>query len=751
VRRKLQIIVIGLLWLVFSGGGADAKWKPVWADYIAQGNKGPAPASPDARRGGGPVAEKIELAGLGRSGVKILEDYSGRPNEFGILKRYELVLPEFSRGCYFSGDHHPEVAWPDGANRIQPWLFDSLKELCSEDYVRRPSNYARVREGMFLLLELKTGKYFAIVPICGPSTMAWLYASPDGRMILNFGTLGTKAVSCDAPLFSWCYSDDVYTASGRAWALAVTSGPVAGSTNFRGNKEYPEVFRYLGWCSWEEYKWDISEKVLVDTVKQIEASGLPIRYLLVDDGHLDADEHHKLKSFNPNKDKFPNGWAPLLAMRKENKIKWMGLWNTTNGYWETVSPENNLGKHINEHLVAVDRTNALVPRNNLESAIVFYNAHIGAVKKHGFDFVKIDSQARNIAWYIGTDNAVEATCNNLQALESAVNNNVDGIINCMAHNLACVFNTRYSAVTRSSIDYKLGKEARAKSHLLQSYSNTLWLGQTVWGDHDMFHSSDRYAGRIMAVSKAMSGGPVYLSDNPKDFIAEYIRPLCYEDGELLRPIAPAAPLPDSVFIAPMRQKVAYRVIAPLSGGAAAIAAYNLYHPISGTPVQTSVTKEDYTHAGAMVQPYPGKWKVPGEGLVVYDWYAGKAEKLGEKYAFELDGFSDRLLHLCPIQKGWAVIGRTDKYLSPAAVEVLSFSPVELKLRMIESGPLAIWLDNGVPKATKISFVNKGNGLWKTDIEPGRRDMVVTIRRIDTSAENMPVSSSFEPAVQNLRS
>ncbi|MHC4338504.1 MAG: Sip1-related alpha-galactosidase, partial [Planctomycetota bacterium] len=493
-------------------------------------------------------------------------------------------------------------------------------------------------------------------------------------------------------------------------------------------KNYPEVFKYLGWCSWEQYKWNISEKILVDVVKKIEASGLPIRYLLVDDGHLDADEHRKLKSFNPDKNKFPNGWAPLLAMRKDDKIKWMGLWNTLSGYWETISPQNNFGKEINKHLVSVDWTNALVPRNNIEAAKIFYDAHFGAVKKHGFDFVKIDCQARNIAWYIGTDNAVEATNNNLQALESAVKNNVDGIINCMAHNLACVFNTRYSAVTRSSIDYKHGKEARGKSHLLQSYSNTLWIGQTVWGDHDMFHSSDRFAGQIMAISKAMSGGPVYLSDNPNAFVSEYIRPLCYEDGELLRPIAPAAPLPDSVFIAPMRQMKPYRVIAPLTGGAAAIVAYNFYHPTSQVPLQVSVTKRDYTHASGMIQPYPGKWKVPQEGLVVYDWYAGKAEKFGDKYTFELKGFSDRLLHLCPIQKGWSVIGRTDKYLSPAAVEVLSATNDELKLRLVESGPLAIWLEKGFPRTRDYGFDSSGNGLWKANIKTGCRNLVITIRR-----------------------
>jgi hypothetical protein len=719
MTNNARTVAIVISWSLLAAS-AHGKWKPLWADYIARGN---------AQR----ITEKIDFAKLDPSGVQVLKGFSGKPGKFGIIKRYELILPEFARACYFSGDHHSEVDWPDGANRIQPWIFDSLKELGSDKYPRRPSNHPRVREGQFLLLKLKDGRYLAVTPIAGPLTMTWFYISPRGRLILNFGTLGTEPVSCDAPLFSWCYSDDIYTACREAWAMAITCPPVAGSTNFRMNKEYPEVFKYLGWCSWEEYKWSISEDVLLNVVWQIEASGLPVRYLLIDDGHLDAGKDRKLRSFGPDREKFPFGWTSLLASRNQSKIKWMGLWNTVSGYWETIAPQNQFGQEINANLVSLERTRTLMPRNEPAATRLFYNAHMGAVARHGFDFVKIDCQARNICWYIGADNAVEATTNNLQALEAAVKDNVNGMINCMAHNLPCVFNTKYSAVTRCSIDYKVGKEARGKSHLLQSYSNALWLGQTVWCDHDMFHSSDPAAGKIMAISKAMSAGPVYLSDNPKRFVADYIRPLCYEDGRLLRPLAPAAPLPDSVFIAPMREKIPYRVIAPLTEGAAVVAAYNFYDP-SEESIAAAVTAEDYTHAGGMIQPYLGKWKVPDEGLVVYDWYAGKAARLGQSYTFELKGFSDRLLHLCPILKGWAVIGRTDKYLSPAAVEVLSASPGRLQLRMIESGPLAVWLADGVPSAKGISFEDQGGGLWKADFEIGRRDMAVTVWKVQVKQQ-----------------
>jgi hypothetical protein len=85
----------------------------------------------------------------------------------------------------------------------------------------------------------------------------------------------------------------------------------------------------------------------------------------------------------------------------------------------------------------------------------------------------------------------------------------------------------------------------------------------------------------------------------------------------------------------MREKVVYRVIAPLSRGAASIVVYNLFHPTSDETIKTAVTPDDYAHASGMMQPYPGRWKAPAEGLIVYDWYAGKAQKLDKKYTFEL--------------------------------------------------------------------------------------------------------------------
>ena len=717
MKRKLRIIVFGLLWLAACNDLVLGDEKRPWADYankIYQWR----------------ITGRTDLSKLENEGVKVFQDYERQPTEYGLLESIQLFLPEFKRGMFYSGDEHPGVVWPGGANRVQPWPFTSVKELGSEDYYDRASNYERVREGMFLILELKDGTYLALVPICGPKTMSWLYASKKNGILLNVGTMGWADVSCDVPLYSWAFSKDVYTACRKAWELAINCPQVAGRTDFRINKQYPEIFKYLGWCSWEEYKWDISEKVLRDVAEKIETSGLPVRYMLIDDGHF-IHEDKKLVSFEPDKNKFPNGWEPILNLRKEDKIKWIGLWYNMGGYWNTVARDNRLGEKINQHLIPVQWYEGMVPKNSPESAGIFYDTMLGTIKDYRFDFVKIDNQSRNICFYLGTENAVEPACHNLQALESAAHKYFNGMINCMAHSLSCVFNTRHSSVMRCSIDYKLGRVDRGKSHLLQSYSNILWLGQTLWGDHDMFHSSDPVAGRIMAISKAMSGGPVYLSDNPDDFVAEYVRPLCYENGELLRPIAPAAPLPDSVFVAPMKEQKPFRVIAPLTDGAAAISAYYLYHPTPQEPIEAEVTAQDYQQASGLIQPYPGKWEVPEEGLLVYDWHKGKGQKLEDGYSFKLEGFSDRLLLICPIRFGWAVVGRLDKYLSPAAARLVHVDHNQLKLRLAETGPFGIWLSQGEPNAQDVTFKHLGQGLWKGEMKTGIRDKLITIHRTAT--------------------
>ncbi len=406
-------------------------------------------------------------------------------------------------------------------------------------------------------------------------------------------------------------------------------------------------------------------------------------------------------------------------------MRWFGLWLNFNGYWQGIAPQNELGE-LNAHLEPT-LAGPLQPRRDPLSSIAFYDAMIGEARRAGFDFVKVDNQAANLGWYRGMPAAAECAANNQKALEKSCAFHMDGLINCMAHGTICLFNARLSAVSRCSRDYKLGDPEVAKRHIEQSYASMAWMGPVFWGDHDMFHSNDPCCGALMARSKALSGAPVYLSDAPDRFDYEHVRPLCYANGELLRPLAPASPLPESLFFDPCAEGRAYRVIAPLASASAAFCAYNLTEP--NQMVKASVSIRDYERAGQLMQP-SRRWEPPAEGLLVYDWASAEAHVLEKnaEYGFSLEGFSDRLLLLCPIRNGWAVVGRSDTYLSPAAVEILDCAEDELIVRMEESGPLTLWSESGFLCCETADFAGAGAGLWTARMKVGERGTTLRVRR-----------------------
>ena len=248
-----------------------------------------------------------------------------------------------------------------------------------------------------------------------------------------------------------------------------------------------------------------------------------------------------------------------------------------------------------------------------------------------------------------------------------------------------------------------------------------WLGQIAWGDHDMFHSGDQnpVAAEMNAMAKALSGGPVYLSDTPEHLNADAAYPLCYGDGRLLRPLAPGAPLSEDLFHDQTAPRL-FRAIAPLDHDAAVIMVMNLHHggEHSRTEFTTNLTQEDYAARFVMMQPRPDASPVPQEGLLVYDFQSGKAETLTKEYEIALTGFGSRLVQIQPIRNGRCVIGRTDKYLSAATIQSVSYGESTIDIELHEAGSIAVWSDNGVPKADGLDFQPQGDGLYVADMEVG---------------------------------
>lgn len=645
----------------------------------------------------------------------------GNSNKFqGIVfvdsgtNEYEIQLPEFDKFCHFAADSN-DFRWIGASNRMFPWNGGkNLTELYKNREPVPPRIPAPNKRSVFMIFQLTNGQYLSLLPLATDKTVSWLEVKRDGKLFLGYGTLGSEQVhQNNLPVVSWCIADNIYKSVYNTWNEALLLTSANGKIKLRSQRDLLEPMRYLGWCTWEQYHSGINEKILTDAISTIENSEVPVRWFLIDDGHQDDNGKGMLKSMFPNKKKFPNGWEPITSRKKEDKIKWMGIWHGFLSHWNGISKDHNMPEIQSFLMKHPSRKSGYLPGDTKEQSEAFYDYLIRNIKKQGFDFMKTDNVSRSTLEYLGSSNPVSAERFNILALERACHENNIGLMNCSAQNTICLLNTSHSSTMRTSPDYQKHNLSTSKSQILQSVANVLWLGQTLWPDHDMFHSSDKEVGRTMSVTKSMSGGPVYLSDAPKDFESSVIMPMCYKDGLLVRPLAPGVPCPESIFNDALYEKEnLYKVIAPLNNNSCAIAMYNL-SVYENQKLNGVINSDDYKYTSAMIQPFNNLKDIPKEGLIVYDWDQQKVFKLNNtNLNVSIQGFGHRLFILTPIENGWSMIGRTDKYLSPSTVEIEKNTQDSLSFKMYEPSEIIFYSTIADFKSDSMDFVALGDGFYK---------------------------------------
>lgn len=633
-------------------------------------------------------------------------------------------LPRIVRACYFAPFQKYAInstldLWPEGYNQCHPLPVTDLRQL--------------KRGGMFLLAELAEGGYLALLPLAHDRLMAWLRGDAEG-LLLEADHFGTEAMTEELPLLAWARDPNPYRACRRAWEEAAAHPRLRESTVLRSSKELPPPFRYLGWCTFEQYKLDICEPLLLDAFSQLKASGVPVRWVLIDDGHLDDADgpiqdtqeggngmpDNRLASFGTNRERFPNGWTALREAQRAAGIDWLGLWINFGGYWGGIAAPDGFPPRVAAGLIEV-APGRWMPADRPEAARHFYEAWLETISAAGFDFIKADGEAKNVTFYSGrVANAVRVTRLNHAAFEEAMRSRFQGGINCMAHNNLCSFSTRFTQVTRCSEDYKKGDVWRAKHHLSNSYYNSLWLGQTVWCDHDMFHSGDPLAGGLMARSKALSGGPIYLSDAPDRIDRVEVDRLCYADGRLLMPEHPAVPAPDSLFVNTYESAAAFKAMAPLTGRAVGVIGYNLTHP--ERPVSGTVGIQDWLGARSYGGTAEGRTETPPapRRLLVFRWDDRSVLLIEGKETvdFRIDRFGDALFWLIDACRDVVVLGRADKYLGPLALREVDGTEKTVRFSLAETGPVYVWAKEKKPVIAGQEAVSLPGGLWRIDLPLG---------------------------------
>lgn len=87
-------------------------------------------------------------------------------------------------------------------------------------------------------------------------------------------------------------------------------------------------------------------------------------------------------------------------------------------------------------------------------------------------------------------------------------------------------------------------------HMVHCAYNSLWMGNFIHPDWDMFQSTHPCA-EFHAASRAISGGPVYVSDCVGQHNFELLKKLVLPDGSILRCQHYALPTRDCLFEDPL--------------------------------------------------------------------------------------------------------------------------------------------------------------------------------------------------------
>ncbi|MBR3893891.1 MAG: hypothetical protein IKJ35_01960 [Clostridia bacterium] len=553
-----------------------------------------------------------------------------------------------------------------------------------------------------LLLRREEGwEYY--LPVCDDTYKTVIFGREGGLEFCIYNNCAGLTECRDQLAFVCASGDDPFELMRRcAKAAAVL---LDNGLRMREERRYPEMLEYLGWCSWDALQIRVNHEGLLEKAREFAEKGVPVGFAIIDDmwadcPHLEDVPHeidfhsmmvemHKssMRSFDGSPKRFPKGMKAAVADLKAAGIPHVGIWFPTTGYWNAFAPDGEAREWGD--LLTQDRKGRLVPNPVPEKVFGLYDLFCSRIRSWGCDFVKVDNQSFH-GYYRGIK-PIGQTARALQiGIDSAVGSNFDGaLINCMGMSSECMFNRRSSAVSRCSDDFMPESREWFAKNILQCAYNGLLQGQYYVNDWDMWWTDDEQAMKN-SLCRAVSGGPIYVSDKLGRTNAEVLKPLVLSDGRILRPDDSATPTLDCLIGNPTESGRIFKIRNRV-GKSGLAAVFNIdaqNRAVSGSlaPTETGVAEGDYAY---------------------YEHFTGEAGVLhaGEKLEITLENNDVfRLYTFVPYQKGVpAVIGLLDQYIGIKAVTEVTDRFVTLReggrIGFVSETPLAVEAD-GKPLAVE---------------------------------------------------
>lgn len=546
------------------------------------------------------------------------------------------------------------------------------------------------------------GEKYSDIP---DETQGFIYEKNDGSfgVVLPVVSENYKCVisgtenAVRAKLFSWY--DKMFSISGLAFVYCEGENPfelikkcadvaarlINNGVKTRNDRTYPETFEYLGWCSWDAFAIGVTEEDILAKCREFKEKGIPVKWIVLDDMWAYVRDFYereynsrgkmielmyssKLYSLEADPKRFPNGLKGLIEKVNELGFK-VGIWFPTTGYWRGVDPDGDLFKDVSKYLIQTDN-GMYVPDYKQQNAYMYYDYFNSFLRKCGAEFVKIDNQSMTRRFYKGKAPIGKIASQFHNAMEASVGQNFSSrMINCMGMASEDMWNRSQSPVIRCSDDFLPENRAWFVKHIMQCSFNTLVHGQFYYCDWDMWWTDDGQALKN-SILRAISGGPIYVSDKLDRSIKELLSPLVLDDGRVLMCDRPAMPSRDCLTSDPRKSGRIFKLQNICAHGGV-IAAFNL--------------DENENEVSGCISPKDIDG-LSGERFAIYEHFSREMVVLNKDECFDLklkDADDFRLYVIVPMNNGFGVIGRVDKYISPKTVK----NPTQ-NIELVENGEYA---------------------------------------------------------------
>uniref|UniRef100_A0ACD5XXX6 Uncharacterized protein n=1 Tax=Avena sativa TaxID=4498 RepID=A0ACD5XXX6_AVESA len=465
-------------------------------------------------------------------------------------------------------------------------------------------------ETQFLLVESKPAaaaadgqdedaSYVVFLPLVEGAFRASLQGGGAGgdelQLCVESGDADTRAGSFERALFVGAAESDPFAAIAGAVAAVRSS---VGTFRPRAEKKLPGIVDYFGWCTWDAFYQDVTQEGVEAGLQSLAAGGAPPKFVIIDDGWQsvgtdkpnanedpagDAEKPPRLPRLTGIKEnsKFQSGEDPatvtgietlVRAAKEKYGLKYVYVWHAITGYWGGVRP-GVAGMEAYRSAMQFPKISPGVAENepNMKTDVLtlqglglvhpqavhrFYDELHAYLASAGVDGVKVDVQCVLETLGAGHGGRVQLTREYHRALDASVAKNFpdNGIIACMSHNTDALYCSKQTAVVRASDDFFPREAVSHTIHIAAVAYNSVFLGEFMLPDWDMFHSLHP-AGDYHGSARAISGGPVYVSDAPGKHNFELLKKMVLPDGTVLRARLPGRPTKDCLFADPARDGV----------------------------------------------------------------------------------------------------------------------------------------------------------------------------------------------------